>query len=123
MISRVNCPWQTLVRTLTVLNSSSPLLSPLGWMVSTLFPFSLLLIIAELLTDLLGRHVVFGEVLEGFDVVQKIENTKTGRGDKPTVDVVISGTGELNEDGEVITSVTLDDLSGKKEEEVNKDEL
>jgi cyclophilin family peptidyl-prolyl cis-trans isomerase len=84
---------------------------------------SLLLMITALLTDLLGRHVVFGEVLEGFDVVQKIENTKTGRGDKPTVDVVISGTGELNEDGEVVTSVTLDDLSSKKEEEVNKDEL
>lgn len=29
------------------------------------------------------RHTIFGEVVEGYDVVQKIENTKTGLGDKP----------------------------------------
>lgn len=30
-----------------------------------------------------GRHTIFGEVLEGYDVLRAIENTKTGRGDKP----------------------------------------
>ncbi|KAL1926825.1 hypothetical protein VTP01DRAFT_5471 [Rhizomucor pusillus] len=42
-----------------------------------------------------GRHVVFGKVLEGMDVVEKIENTKTGRRDNPLVDVVIADSGEL----------------------------
>nr|ACB72457.1 PPIase B [Bombyx mori] len=39
-----------------------------------------------------GRHVVFGKVLEGMDVVQKIETTVTGANDRPVKDVVISDT-------------------------------
>ncbi len=31
-----------------------------------------------------GHHTIFGEVVSGYDVVQKIENTKTAPGDKPT---------------------------------------
>ncbi|KAL9614161.1 MAG: hypothetical protein Q9167_001371 [Letrouitia subvulpina] len=42
-----------------------------------------------------GKHVVFGEVLEGYDVVEKIENVPKGEGDKPTKKVVISKSGEL----------------------------
>ncbi|CDS10860.1 hypothetical protein LRAMOSA11346 [Lichtheimia ramosa] len=42
-----------------------------------------------------GRHVVFGKVLEGMDVVEAIENTKTNRRDKPEVDIVIADSGEL----------------------------
>merc|ERR1712205_211671 len=34
-----------------------------------------------------GRHVVFGRVVEGFDVVKKIEGTPTHPGDKPKKDV------------------------------------
>jgi len=37
-----------------------------------------------------GRHVVFGKVLKGMDVVRKMEGTKTKAGDKPEKDVVIA---------------------------------
>uniref|UniRef100_A0A158Q777 Peptidyl-prolyl cis-trans isomerase n=1 Tax=Elaeophora elaphi TaxID=1147741 RepID=A0A158Q777_9BILA len=37
-----------------------------------------------------GRHVVFGKVLDGMEVVREMENTKTIKpGDKPVKDVVI----------------------------------
>ncbi|KAI1818045.1 cyclophilin-like domain-containing protein [Poronia punctata] len=43
-----------------------------------------------------GRHVVFGEVLEGMDIVTKIENVKTQvPGDKPFDTVKIADSGEL----------------------------
>jgi len=44
-----------------------------------------------------GKHVVFGKVVDGMDVVRKMENTKTGyRGrDVPNLDVVISQCGEM----------------------------
>ncbi|KXJ93161.1 cyclophilin-like domain-containing protein [Microdochium bolleyi] len=42
-----------------------------------------------------GKHVVFGEILEGMDIITKIENAKTGRGDKPEAEVKIAKSGEL----------------------------
>jgi peptidyl-prolyl cis-trans isomerase B (cyclophilin B) len=42
-----------------------------------------------------GRHVVFGEVLEGYDIVDKIQNVPKGRGDKPEKAVTIVKSGEL----------------------------
>jgi len=36
-----------------------------------------------------GRHTVFGEVVEGMDVVHSIENVKTGAQDRPLEPVVI----------------------------------
>ncbi|KAL1972357.1 hypothetical protein VTN31DRAFT_6771 [Thermomyces dupontii] len=42
-----------------------------------------------------GRHVVFGEVLKGYDVVEQIENTPTGPMDRPKEEVKIVKSGEL----------------------------
>ena len=36
-----------------------------------------------------GRHVVFGKVIEGMDVIHQIEQTKTNSRDKPITDVTI----------------------------------
>lgn len=41
------------------------------------------------------RHVVFGKVLEGMDVVSKIENTKTDAEDRPVLPVLIRDSGTL----------------------------
>lgn len=72
-----------------------------------------------------GRHVVFGEVVEGFDVVTKVENVKKARGDKPAVDITIVGTGEIGDNGEILKEVTLAPIGLAKEpiKEVTKDEL
>ncbi|XP_076465598.1 peptidyl-prolyl cis-trans isomerase B-like [Babylonia areolata] len=55
-----------------------------------------------------GRHVVFGKVLEGMDVVRKIESTKTDARDKPEKDVVIVQSG-VEEEVKQPFSVTKED--------------
>jgi peptidyl-prolyl cis-trans isomerase A (cyclophilin A) len=38
---------------------------------------------------LTGKHTIFGEVVEGYDIAQKIENVPKNRQDKPVKDVVV----------------------------------
>merc|ERR1711935_829221 len=45
-----------------------------------------------------GKHVVFGEILDGFDVVTKIEELN---GTPPSKECKIAKSGELKEDGEL----------------------
>ncbi|QRV93825.1 peptidyl-prolyl cis-trans isomerase, cyclophilin-type protein [Ceratobasidium sp. AG-Ba] len=42
-----------------------------------------------------GRHVVFGKVIDGMEVVRLIENVEKGPGDKPKEPVTIAAAGEL----------------------------
>jgi len=42
-----------------------------------------------------GKHVVFGKVLEGMDIVKGIENGKMGAQDKPVQEVKIADCGQL----------------------------
>lgn len=37
-----------------------------------------------------GKHTNFGEVVEGLDIVTKIENTKTGNNDRPVENILIN---------------------------------
>lgn len=58
-----------------------------------------------------NAHVVFGEVVDGFDVVDYMEKVKTSRGDAPVKTLKIVACGELEVDAPV------------EAEEVTKDEL
>jgi peptidyl-prolyl cis-trans isomerase B (cyclophilin B) len=42
-----------------------------------------------------GRHVVFGEVLEGYEIVDQIQNVEKTPGDKPKKTIKIAKSGEL----------------------------
>ena len=42
-----------------------------------------------------GKHVVFGEVVEGMELLDDIENIETGAQDKPTVACTIVDCGEV----------------------------
>jgi peptidyl-prolyl cis-trans isomerase B (cyclophilin B) len=43
-----------------------------------------------------GKHVVFGKVVEGMDIVRNIENTPTDSNDEPTAQILIADCGSLD---------------------------
>ncbi|CAK9439240.1 uncharacterized protein LODBEIA_P34590 [Lodderomyces beijingensis] len=67
-----------------------------------------------------GKHVVFGEVLDGKSVVDYIESVKTGRGDRPVKEIKIAKAGLI---GEEAKEEEEEKEEKKKTEEVEKDEL
>ncbi len=46
-----------------------------------------------------GRHTIFGEVVEGSDVVDEISKVRTSRGDRPEQDVVLESVQVTRGDG------------------------
>jgi peptidyl-prolyl cis-trans isomerase A (cyclophilin A) len=46
-----------------------------------------------------GKHTIFGEVIQGSDVVDAISHAQTGRGDRPVQDVVLESVEIGRDDG------------------------
>ncbi|KAK9347597.1 cyclophilin-like domain-containing protein [Lipomyces starkeyi] len=69
-----------------------------------------------------GRHVVFGEVIEGMDIVAKIEKCKKGRQDRPVEDIVIVKSGEIVEPP-AAEPESEPEATKEVDQEVKKDEL
>ncbi|KAL9940900.1 hypothetical protein V8E36_000388 [Tilletia maclaganii] len=63
-----------------------------------------------------GRHVVFGKVVEGMDVVRYIEKVPTQYPDRPTQKVTIADSGELggeHKSGSILDSIKSFELTNK----------
>jgi len=69
-----------------------------------------------------GRHVVFGEVVSGMEVVTAIENVKIDYNDRPAVEVKIVKSGELKEEDEP-SAPTADETQEEEGKDTGKQEL
>lgn len=68
-----------------------------------------------------GKHVVFGEVLNGKSVVRQIENLKTQSGDKPLKEALIVDCGQLTGDAALAADVKQPDALGDPHEDFPED--
>lgn len=68
-----------------------------------------------------GKHVVFGEVIQGKSIVRQLERCDKGENDKPVEDWIISDCGELPSDY-VPVPASVDDGTGDIYEEVMADD-
>lgn len=69
-----------------------------------------------------GKHVVFGEVIEGKSIVRQLERCEKAEGDRPKVDWVISDCGELPESYVPQPKAGIDDGTGDVYEETMADD-
>ncbi len=61
-----------------------------------------------------GKHVVFGEVEEGMDVLEELSKVETDKASKPIQDVVISACGEIDASGKDKPSLGSDEIMETK---------
>lgn len=69
-----------------------------------------------------GKHVVFGEVLQGKNVVRALENTKTGANDKPNLECIIADCGELQGEEAANAHIRAADKTGDPYEDFPEDQ-
>lgn len=78
---------------------------------------------------LAGKHVVFGRVIRGYDVIEKLAQVPTDEKDRPAIPVVIANCGELElrKKSEPVerarsrsVSSTLDESEGRRERKRNR---
>ena len=58
-----------------------------------------------------GKHVVFGEILEGMDIVEKMASIPTDTKQFPKESIVVENCGELRGDKEISTAVAVNKTS------------
>ena len=71
-----------------------------------------------------GKHVVFGRVIKGMEVVREIEEVQTDDDDKPKVDVVIENCGEIKDGIEIDPEKSKEiAIENEKKLEIRRKEL
>lgn len=72
-----------------------------------------------------GKHVVFGRVLEGKNVVRRIENVETSSGDRPVNEVKIVACGQLDPESDDVKSRSYgieEDATGDRYQDFPEDQ-
>ena len=60
-----------------------------------------------------GKHVVFGQVINGMDIIEQIEKIETDKDDKPLIKITIINCGEISKEN---VKIIIDDQIKKYEE-------